>query len=277
MNTEKLTGKVIVITGAASGMGAAMAKDFSAREAKVAILDMNEEKAQEVIKEIEAAGGVATFYKTDITNKTQIETAASDVEEKFGPITSWVNSAGVSKMLPFIDVLVNNSGITKDTLLLRMKEEDFDSVIDVNLKGTFLCCQVAIGKMLKNGGGTILNMSSLSGKKASSWQTIYCASKFGVQGLTQSIAKEFADKNIRVNSICPGIVHTEMWDRLKYEYAKKRDLDPEEVLPYFKKNIPMHKLVDLQDVIQAAIFLLTDCSSYLTGQSINLVGGEWMD
>ena len=100
---------------------------------------------------------------------------------------------------------------------------------------------------------------------------------FGVQGLTQSIAKEFADKNIRVNSICPGIVHTEMWDRLKYEYAKKRDLDPEEVLPYFKKNIPMHKLVDLQDVIQAAIFLLTDCSSYLTGQSINLVGGEWMD
>ena len=112
--------------------------------------------------------------------------------------------------------------------------------------------------MLKNGGGTILKMSSLSGKKASSLQTIYCASKFGVQGLTQSIAKEFADKNIRVNSICPGIVHTEMWDRLKYEYAKKRDLD-------------------LQDVIQAAIFLLTDCSSYLTGQSINLVGGEWMD
>ena len=261
MNTEKLTGKVIVITGAASGMGAAMAKDFSAREAKVAILDMNEEKAQEVIKEIEAAGGVATFYKTDITNKTQIETAASDVEEKFGPITSWVNSAGVSKMLPFLDC----------------DEELWDLTMNVNLKGTFLCCQVAIDKMLKNGGGTILNMSSLSGKKASSWQTIYCASKFGVQGLTQSIAKEFADKNIRVNSICPGIVHTEMWDRLKYEYAKKRYLDPEEVLPYFKKNIPMHKLVDLQDVIQAAIFLLTDCSSYLTGQSINLVGGEWMD
>ena len=242
-------------------MGAAMAKDFSAREAKVAILDMNEEKAQEVIKEIEAAGGVATFYKTDITNKTQIETAASDVEEKFGPITSWVNSAGVSKMLPFLDC----------------DEELWDLTMNVNLKGTFLCCQVAIDKMLKNGGGTILNMSSLSGKKASSWQTIYCASKFGVQGLTQSIAKEFADKNIRVNSICPGIVHTEMWDRLKYEYAKKRDLDPEEVLPYFKKNIPMHKLVDLQDVIQAAIFLLTDCYSYLTGQSINLVGGEWMD
>ena len=104
-------------------------------------------------------------------------------------------------MLPFLDC----------------DEELWDLTMNVNLKGTFLCCQVAIDKMLKNGGGTILNMSSLSGKKASSWQTIYCASKFGVQGLTQSIAKEFADKNIRVNSICPGIVHTEMWDRLKYE------------------------------------------------------------
>ena len=120
-------------------------------------------------------------------------------------------------------------------------------------------------------------MSSLSGKKPSSWQTIYCASKFGVQGLTESIAKEYADKNIRVNAICPGIVHTEMWDRLKYEYAKKRDLDPEEVLPYFEKQIPMHRLASLTDIIQSAVFLLSDSSSYLTGQSIKLTGGEWMD
>ena len=135
----------------------------------------------------------------------------------------------------------------------------------------------AIEKMLKHGGGTILNMSSLSGKKASAWQTVYCASKFGVQGLTQSIAKEFADRNIRVNSICPGIVYTEMWEKLKYEYAQKKGIDPEEVMPYFKKNIPIHRLVDLQDVINAAVFLLTDNSAYLTGQSINLTGGEWMD
>ena len=103
MNTEKLTGKVIVITGSASGMGAAMAKDFSAREAKIAIFDMDEKKAQQVVKEIQDAGGIVAFYKVDITNKTQIESAASDVEEKFGAITSWVNSAGVSKMLPFLD------------------------------------------------------------------------------------------------------------------------------------------------------------------------------
>ena len=148
MNTEKLTGKVIVITGAASGMGAAMAKDFSAREAKIAIFDMDEKKAQQVVKEIQDAGGIVAFYKVDITNKTQIESAASDVEEKFGAITSWVNSAGVSKMLPFLDC----------------DEELWDLTMNVNLKGTFLCCQVAIDKMLKNGGGSILNMSSLSGK-----------------------------------------------------------------------------------------------------------------
>ena len=261
MNTEKLTGKIIVITGAGSGMGAAMAKDFASREAKVALFDLNEETGKKVQQEIVKNGGCAAYYKVDVTKKAEIEEAADDVEETLGKITSWVNSAGVSRMKPF----------------LECSEELWDLTLDVNLKATFLCCQVAVTKMLSNGGGSIVNMSSLSGKKASSWQTIYCASKFGVQGLSQSIAKEFADQNIRVNTICPGIVHTEMWDRLKYEYAKKRNLDPEEVLPYFEKNIPMHRLVDLQDVIQAAIFLLTDCSSYLTGQSVNLVGGEWMD
>ena len=261
MNTEKLTGKTIVITGAGSGMGAAMARDFASREAKVALFDLNEETGKKVQQEIVENGGCAAYYKVDVTKKAEIEEAADDVEETLGKITSWVNSAGVSRMKPF----------------LECSEELWDLTLDVNLKATFLCCQVAVTKMLSNGGGSIVNMSSLSGKKASSWQTIYCASKFGVQGLSQSIAKEFADQNIRVNTICPGIVHTEMWDRLKYEYAKKRNLDPEEVLPYFEKNIPMHRLVDLQDVIQAAIFLLTDCSSYLTGQSVNLVGGEWMD
>lgn len=261
MNTERMDDKVFVITGAASGMGAAMAKDFAARGAKIAIFDLNEEGGSKVVDEIVAAGGEASFHKVSVTDKAAIAAAADAVEAAFGSITSWVNSAGVSKMVPFLDC----------------SEELWDLTVDVNLKGTFLCCQVAVEKMLANGGGVILNMSSLSGKKASSWQTIYCASKFGVQGLTESIAKEFADQNIRVNAICPGIVPTEMWDRLKYEYAKKRDLDPEEVLPYFKKSIPMHRLVDIQDVINAAVFLLTDNSSYLTGQSIKLTGGEWMD
>lgn len=261
MNTERMDGRVFVITGAASGMGAAMAHDFARRGAKIAIFDLDDEHGAKVADEIVAADGTAAYYHVSVTDKAAIQQAADKVEEQFGPIDSWVNSAGVSRMVPFLD----------------SSEELWDLTIDVNLKGVFLCCQVAVAKMLEHGGGVILNMSSLSGKKPSSWQTIYCASKFGVQGLTESIAKEFADQNIRVNAICPGIVPTEMWDRLKYEYAKKRDLDPEEVLPYFKKNIPMHRLVDIQDVINAAVFLLTDNSSYLTGQSIKLTGGEWMD
>ncbi len=254
-----MDGKVIVITGGSSGMGAAMAKAFVERGAKVAVFDLNEEKGRALVAEINQP--TAVFYKVDVTNKQAIAAAVDEVETLFGPLTTWVNSAGVSEMKPF----------------LESSEELWDLTMDVNLKATFLCCQVAIERMLKTGGGEILNMSSLSGKKASSWQTIYCASKFGVQGLTQSIAKEFADQNIRVNSICPGIVYTEMWEKLKHQYAKKRNLDPEEVMDYFKGNIPMHRLVDLQDVINAAVFLLSDQSSYLTGQSINLVGGEWMD
>lgn len=255
---EKMDGKVIIITGGSSGMGAAMAKNFATRGAKVAIFDLNEEKGQQLAAE---AGQNVTYYKIDVTSKAEIEKGVSAVEEKDGPLTTLVNSAGISKMVPF----------------LESSEELWDLTMNVNLKATFLCCQVAIGRMLEHGGGEILNMSSLSGKKASSWQTIYCASKFGVQGLTQSIAKEFADQNIRVNSICPGIVYTEMWEKLKHEYARKRKIDPEEVMDYFKGNIPMHRLVDMQDVINAAVFLLTENSSYLTGQSINLVGGEWMD
>ena len=255
---EKMDGKVIIITGGSSGMGAAMAKDFAMHGAKVAIFDLNEEKGQQLAAE---AGQNVTYYKIDVTSKAEIEKGVSAVEEKDGPLTTLVNSAGISKMVPF----------------LESSEELWDLTMNVNLKATFLCCQVAIGRMLEHGGGEILNMSSLSGKKASSWQTIYCASKFGVQGLTQSIAKEFADQNIRVNSICPGIVYTEMWEKLKHEYARKRKIDPEEVMDYFKGNIPMHRLVDMQDVINAAVFLLTENSSYLTGQSINLVGGEWMD
>lgn len=255
---EKMDGKVIIITGGSSGMGAAMAKDFATRGAKVAVFDLNEEKGQQLAAE---AGQNVTYYKIDVTSKAEIEKGVSAVEEKDGPLTTLVNSAGISKMVPF----------------LESSEELWDLTMNVNLKATFLCCQVAIERMLEHGGGEILNMSSLSGKKASSWQTIYCASKFGVQGLTQSIAKEFADQNIRVNSICPGIVYTEMWEKLKHEYARKRKIDPEEVMDYFKGNIPMHRLVDMQDVINAAVFLLTENSSYLTGQSINLVGGEWMD
>lgn len=258
---EDLSDKVVVITGGGSGMGAAMARGFATCCAKVAIYDLDEQKGALVEEEIRAAGKAALFYKVDVTKKKEIEESTYKVVKEYGKINAWINSAGISKMVPF----------------LESTEALWDLMMDVNLKATFLCCQVAARQMRKAGGGTIVNMSSLSGKKPSGWQTVYCASKFGVQGLSQSIAKEFAGEGIRVNTICPGIVATEMWDKLKYEYAKKRNIDPEAVLPYFEKNIPMHRLTDLKDVVNAAIFLSTDKSAYLTGQSINLVGGELME
>ena len=131
--------------------------------------------------------------------------------------------------------------------------------------------------MLEHGGGVILNMASIAGKTSASWEAAYTASKHGVMALTKSMAKEFADQNIRVNALCPGIVPTEMWETLRFEYAKKRNLDPDEVLPRFAERNPMKRLVEREDVINAALFLITDNSSYLTGQSINLVGGDYMD
>lgn len=143
---EKMDGKVIVITGGSSGMGAAMARDFAMRGAKIAIFDLDEEKGENLIAEI---GDAATYYKIDVTAKEDIHRGISAVEEKYGPLTTLVNSAGVSKMVPF----------------LESTEELWDLTMDVNLKATFLCCQAAIERMLEHGGGEILNMSSLSGKK----------------------------------------------------------------------------------------------------------------
>ncbi|MGX8850849.1 SDR family NAD(P)-dependent oxidoreductase [Amedibacillus sp. YH-ame10] len=250
-----------VVTGGTRGIGAAIAKEFAAKKARIAIFGRDEVKAKQTLEEIRSVGGEAIFYKVDVCDENQVRKATKEVVEKFGYINAWVNSAGISIIMPF----------------LEMSIKDYDAVIDTNLKGTFICCQVAIEEMMKRREGNIINISSLSGKKASAWQSVYCASKFGVQGLTQSIAREFADQGIRLNCICPGAVDTDIWNDTAAGYARKRNIREDEVLDYFRSSNPMRRLSNMKDITEAALFLLSDRSSYLTGQSIVLSGGEWMD
>lgn len=253
-----LKGKVIVVTGAGSGLGRAASKAFSMEGAKIAVLDIDEAAAKRTADEIIEDGGEAIFKRVNVVDKGSVFEAGNATTKKFGGIDVWMNCAGVSKILPFLDCT----------------EEILDMTLNINLKGVFFCCQSAVTHMLKNNGGVIINMSSQSGKKAGAQYQAYCASKFGVIGLTQSIALEFAQKGIRANSICPGVVQTPMWDKQIADYACKRNLKPEEVMPYFCKTIPMGRVCSYKNFTDMAIFLASDKSEYMTGQALNLTGGS---
>jgi sorbitol-6-phosphate 2-dehydrogenase len=175
-----------------------------------------------------------------------------------------------------VDILVNNAGVSYIIPFLECSQEIWDKTIEINLKGTFNCCQAAIKRMLLRKRGVIINMSSQSGKTGNSHYAAYCASKFGVIGLTQSLAMEFARQGIRVNALCPGVVFTPMWDTMVADYAKKRNIKPEEVKPYFESKIPLGRLCTEKDVADAAVFMASDKASYITGQAINLSGGAIM-
>jgi NAD(P)-dependent dehydrogenase (short-subunit alcohol dehydrogenase family) len=252
-----LKDKVAIITGAASGIGKAIAEAFASEGAKVAIADINLEAAQKTAEQIGKLSGAA---KVDVSDRASAEKMVEQVEDKLGTLDILVNNAGVSDITPFLDC----------------SQELWDKTIDINLKGTFNCSQAAIDKMLPRKKGVIINMSSQSGKSGNSNYTAYCASKFGIIGLTQSLAIEFAGEGIRVNALCPGVVFTPLWDQMIADYAKKRDMKPEEVKPYFESKIPLGRLCTGKDVADTAVFIASDKASYITGQSINISGGSIM-
>lgn len=251
--------RTVVVTGAGSGIGRAIALRLAQEGGRVALLDINESGAQETAEMIRSAGGDAAVFKVDITCREEVFDAARRTSEQFGPIDIWINCAGYSKILPF----------------LECTDEIWDRTMNINLKGCFLGCQAAITYMNPE-GGSIVNFSSESGKKGTNCYAAYCASKFGVRGLTQSLSAEFAPKGIRVNAICPGVVQTPMWSTQVADYARKRGIKPEEVMPRFRNNIPLHRLCELEDVTNLVLFLVSPQSSYITGQSLNLTGGNTM-
>ena len=252
-----LKDRVAIITGAASGIGKAIAKSYVEKGVRVAIADINLPAAQKAALEI---GSTTLAVIVDVKERDSVEAMVSEVEKTLGSPTILVNNAGISSVSPFLDCT----------------EETWDRTIDINLKGTFNCCQAVIRRMQPNKTGSIINISSQSGKSGNSQYAAYCASKFGIIGLTQSLAIEFAKEGIRANAICPGVVMTPLWDDMMADYAKKRNLTPEQVKPYLESKIPMGKLCSEQDVANMALFLASDESKYITGQSLNVSGGAIM-
>ncbi len=241
-----LKDKVVLITGGSRGIGATIVKEMAAQGADVAFTyHSSPDKANEVAKEASENGQKIKAYKSNAANYDEAEQLIKEVTEDFGKI----------------DILINNAGITKDTLMLRMGEEDWDRVIDVNLKSVFNLTKHAMKGMLRQRSGSIINMSSVVGVMGNAGQANYAASKAGIIGFTKSIAKEIGSRGIRCNAIAPGFIATEMTDALTDEQKKA-----------YAASIPMKKLGEAKDVANACIFLGSDMSTYISGQVLHVCG-----
>ena len=242
--------KTVLVTGGSRGIGKEIALKFAKQGYDVIINYVSDKTdTEELKKELEANGGKALIVKADVTNPEQIENLVKRAIETFGKI----------------DVLVNNAGITKDNLLMRMSEEEFDKVIEVNLKGTFLMTKAVTKYMMKKRQGSIINLSSVVGVTGNAGQCNYAASKAGIIGFTKSVAKELASRNIRANAIAPGFIATDMTDVLS-----------DEIKETIQEQIPLKRMGNAKEVAELAYFLGSEQSSYITGQVIHVDGGMVM-
>lgn len=247
---DLLKGKVALITGAARGIGKAIALRFASEGCNIAFTDLViNELAEETKKEIEAYGVQVRAYASDASNFNDTQNVVKQVNDDFG----------------HIDVLVNNAGITKDVALKRMTEDQWDAVINVNLKSVFNFTKAIQPIMWKQGGGSVINMSSVVGLGGNANQCNYAASKAGIIGFTKSAAKEMGVRNIRHNAIAPGFILTEMTKAL-----------PEDILKKWEESIPLHRGGTPEDIANVAVFLASDLSGYVSGQVIHVCGGMAM-
>ena len=247
---QLLSGKIALVTGGSRGIGRAIAVALGALGAKVVVnYSGNEKAAQETVHEIEKNGGSAQALQFDVSNFTQTQEIIKKLEKDLGSI----------------DILVNNAGVSKDNLFLRMKEEEWDANLDVNLKGCFNCIKAVASGMLKKRSGKIINISSVIGLTGNAGQVAYAASKAGILGLTKSVAREIATRNIQVNAIAPGYITTDM-----------TAAHGEKLIENVIKSIPMEKLGDPLEIARMAVFLASPASDYVTGQTFAVDGGMTM-
>lgn len=242
-------GKVALVTGASRGIGRSIALLLASSGARIVAVDVNEEGTTALVEEIKALGGEAVGVQGNVTQAADAENMVDKAVEAFGRV----------------DILINNAGITRDGLLLRMKEEEWDAVLNVNLKGAFLCTRAVAKVMTKQRYGRIINIASVVGQMGNAGQANYCASKAGIIGLTKSNARELARRSITVNAVAPGFIATDMTDAL-----------PEKVKQELLAQIPLERLGSSDDIAHAVLFLAAETSAYITGQVIAVNGGMYM-
>ena len=245
----KLKDKVAIVTGSARGIGRAIALELVRNGAKLVICDLNMDDIQIVVDQFTEMGGEAKGFVSNVTQAEDAQQLIDKTIEAFGKV----------------DILVNNAGITRDNLLMRMKEDEWDAVIAVNLKGTYNCIRAIAKPFIKQRSGKIINLASVVGQIGNAGQVNYSASKAGVIGLTKSVAKELAARNVRVNAIAPGFIQTDMTAKLT-EKAKEE----------LTNAIPLGKLGQPEDVAKVVLFLASDDAAYITGQVVNVDGGMVM-
>ncbi|WP_209122420.1 3-oxoacyl-[acyl-carrier-protein] reductase [Alkalihalobacillus sp. BA299] len=245
-----LNGKAALVTGASRGIGKAIALELAQNGAKVAVnYAGSKDKAEAVVAEIVANGGEAIAIQADVANSEAVQDMVKEVISTYGSL----------------DILINNAGITRDTLVMRMKDEDWDAVINTNLKGVFICSKAVTRQMMKQRAGRIINISSVVGVLGNAGQANYVAAKAGVIGLTKSLARELANRNITVNAVAPGFIETDMTDQLT-----------DEIKGSMLNQIPLAKLGQPQEIARVVRFLASEDSSYMTGQTLHVDGGMYM-
>jgi meso-butanediol dehydrogenase/(S,S)-butanediol dehydrogenase/diacetyl reductase len=260
----RLKDKLAAVTGAAMGMGRCIAETLAAEGAKVAVTDIDLKLANQVAESIRKNGGQAEAWKLDVSDRAEIKKVISEIIARFGRIDIWVNNAGVSSMVPF----------------LQLTEHDWDFLHEVNGSGVFFCSQAVASHMMKEGkGGKIINIASMAGKRGGNAPFLahYVYTKFGVIGLTQAMAKELSPYKITCNAVCPGYVVTPMQGRELVWEGKLRNLTPEAVKQSYIDDTPLGRLESPQDVANMALFLASSEADFITGEAINVNGGAYMD
>lgn len=245
----RLDGKVAIITGSASGIGKAAAELFLQQGAKVVIADINADAGKELEKEWQEQGFGVLFYPLNVAKNDEVEKMVETVMDRFGRI----------------DILINNAGITRDAMLVKMSDEHFSEVIDVNLKGIFYCTKAVAKVMSEQGEGKIINTSSVSGIYGNIGQTNYAAAKAAIVGMTKTWAKELGKKGIQVNAVAPGFTRTTMVEKM-----------PEKILNYMESITSLKRLGEPKDIANAYLFLASDKSDYITGHVLHVDGGIMM-